>query len=66
MLGGNLIGLTGFGPPDKLLDGVGKDFEHLGHIILGILCILEEIEGNSLLYTGELWHLQVSHFECSQ
>ena len=62
--GVNLLGATGFDPPDKLLDGVDMDLEHLGHIHLGPLAILEEIEGHSLLHKGEMWHLQVSNFEC--
>ena len=63
-LGVNLLGATGFDLPDKLLDGSDMDLEHLGHILFGPLSILEEIWGNSLLHKSEMWHLQVSNFEC--
>ena len=63
LLGVNLLGAPDFDPPGKLLDSADMDLEHLGHILMGPLAILEEIKGNSLLHKSEMWHLQVLNFQ---
>ena len=64
-IGVNLLGATGIDLPDKILDGDDMDLEHLGHILLGPLAILDEIEGNSLLHKSEIWHFQVLNLSIS-